>query len=95
MVAVRKDHGNPLPGSKRRDALQIILVQVKGGGAASGISRLPKFALQPVHDYNVAISVAASTICMAGKRFVPDPTKRVHARVRVSDNRRLLARSIG
>lgn len=34
MIAVRKDHSEPLPGTKRGDALQIILIQVKGGCAA-------------------------------------------------------------
>src|SRR4051812_20840965 len=34
MLAVRKDHGEPMPGLKRGDALQIILIQVKGGTAA-------------------------------------------------------------
>src|ERR1051326_2090228 len=34
MVAIRKDHGRPMPGTKRGDGLQIILIQVKGGGAA-------------------------------------------------------------
>lgn len=34
LIAVRKDHGEPLTGSKRGDALEIILIQVKGGGAA-------------------------------------------------------------
>lgn len=35
LIAVRKDHGKPLPGLKVGDALQIILIQVKGGSAAS------------------------------------------------------------
>ena len=34
MIAVRKDHGPPPPGAKRGDNFQIILIQVKGGGAA-------------------------------------------------------------
>ena len=34
MIAVRKDHGAPPPGSKRGDLLQMILIQVKGGSAA-------------------------------------------------------------
>jgi hypothetical protein len=33
-MAIRKDHGKPLPGMKRGDGLQIILIQVKGGRAA-------------------------------------------------------------
>lgn len=33
MIAVRKNHGDPLPGTKRGDELQIILIQVKGGYA--------------------------------------------------------------
>ncbi len=34
LIAVRKDHGKPLPGTKLGDALQIILIQAKGGSAA-------------------------------------------------------------
>ncbi len=34
LLAVRKDHGKPRPGMKRGDALQVVLIQVKGGAAA-------------------------------------------------------------
>lgn len=34
LLAVRKDHGKPLAMAKRGDALQLILIQVKGGTAA-------------------------------------------------------------
>jgi hypothetical protein len=34
LLAIRKDHGKPIGGIKRGDALQIILIQVKGGSAA-------------------------------------------------------------
>jgi len=34
LVAIRKDHSEPRAGTKRGDALQIILIQVKGGSAA-------------------------------------------------------------
>jgi hypothetical protein len=34
LIAIRKDHGKPLPGTKRGDNFQIILIQVKGGSAA-------------------------------------------------------------
>jgi hypothetical protein len=34
LLAIRKDHGEPVGGTRRGDALQIILIQVKGGGAA-------------------------------------------------------------
>jgi hypothetical protein len=34
LLAVRKDHGKPIAGTKRGDNFQIILIQVKGGGAA-------------------------------------------------------------
>ena len=34
LIAIRKDHGPPCAGTKRGDALQIILIQVKGGYAA-------------------------------------------------------------
>jgi hypothetical protein len=34
LLAIRKDHGKPVGGIKRGDALQIILIQVKGGSAA-------------------------------------------------------------
>ena len=35
LIAIRKDHGPPRSGMKRGDAFQIILIQVKGGYAAS------------------------------------------------------------
>ena len=34
LLAVRKDHGKPVGRIKRGDALQLILIQVKGGSAA-------------------------------------------------------------
>jgi hypothetical protein len=34
LLAIRKDHGEPVPGIRRGDALQIILIQIKGGSAA-------------------------------------------------------------
>ena len=34
LIAIRKDHSKPVSGTKRGDALQIILIQVKGGNAA-------------------------------------------------------------
>jgi hypothetical protein len=34
MLAVRKDHGKPIAGTKRGDNFQLVLIQVKGGGAA-------------------------------------------------------------
>src|SRR5579859_4555409 len=34
-IAVRKDHSEPFLGTKRGDALRIILMQVKGGSAAA------------------------------------------------------------
>jgi hypothetical protein len=33
LMAIRKDHGTPLPNTKRGDAFQIMLIQVKGGQA--------------------------------------------------------------
>src|SRR5271167_3026913 len=34
LIAIRKDHRQPPVGTKRGDALQVILIQVKGGYAA-------------------------------------------------------------
>jgi len=34
LIAIRKDHGTPLPGTKRGDNFQIIPIQVKGGTSA-------------------------------------------------------------
>ena len=34
LIAIRKDHGEPKTGLKRGDAMQIILIQAKGGSAA-------------------------------------------------------------
>jgi hypothetical protein len=39
LIAIRKDHGKPLPGTKRGDNFQIILIQVKGG---SPLCQLPR-----------------------------------------------------
>jgi hypothetical protein len=38
LIAIRKDHGPPRVGTKRGDALQVILIQVKGGYAAKPTS---------------------------------------------------------
>src|SRR4029077_18485747 len=35
MLAIRKDHSAPVGAMRRGDALQIILIQVKGGSAAN------------------------------------------------------------
>jgi hypothetical protein len=48
LIAVRKDHSEPLPGLKRGDALQIILIQVKGGSAATERNRRPSALRVPV-----------------------------------------------
>jgi hypothetical protein len=34
MIAIRKDHGKPYPGTNRGDTFQIILIQIKAGQAA-------------------------------------------------------------
>src|SRR5947208_10821018 len=34
LLAIRKDHSEPVNGTRRGDALQIVLIQVKGGRAA-------------------------------------------------------------
>lgn len=34
LVAIRKDHSDPITGLKRGDALQIVLIQAKGGTSA-------------------------------------------------------------
>jgi hypothetical protein len=34
LLAIRKDHSKPVGAARRGDALQIILIQVKGGAAA-------------------------------------------------------------
>jgi len=34
LLAIRKDHSQPVGGIRRGDALQIVLIQVKGGSAA-------------------------------------------------------------
>ena len=38
LLAIRKDHREPYPGSRAGDCLQIILIQVKGGSAAKPTS---------------------------------------------------------
>jgi hypothetical protein len=48
MIAIRKDHGRPYPGTKRGDSFQIVLIQIKGGQAAKptddDLKRLRKVA---------------------------------------------------
>jgi hypothetical protein len=39
LMAIRKDHGKPLPGTKRGDNFQIVLIQVKGGSAPCQLSK--------------------------------------------------------
>ena len=39
LMAIRKDHGKPLPDTKRGDAFQIILIQVKGGHRLRSVAR--------------------------------------------------------
>ena len=34
LIAIRKDHSEPIAGTKRGDCLQVVLIQVKGGRAA-------------------------------------------------------------
>ena len=41
LLAVRKDHGRPVGGIKRGDAVQLILIQIKGGGAAFAAPNQP------------------------------------------------------
>ena len=52
MIAIRKDHGEPYPGTNRGDTFQIVLIQVKGGHAAwptdRDLNRLRKVAKR--HD---------------------------------------------
>ena len=35
LLAIRKAHGEPIAGARRGDALQLILIQVKGGTAGA------------------------------------------------------------
>lgn len=48
MIAIRKDHGEPYPGTNRGDTFQIILIQIKSGQAAwptdNDLNRLRKAA---------------------------------------------------
>ncbi len=59
LLAVRKDHRKPLAGTKRGDALQIILIQVKGGKSAmpttSDGKRLSAVAKQ-LHARNILLA---------------------------------------
>jgi hypothetical protein len=51
MIAIRKDHGVPRSGTKRGDAVQIILIQIKGGHAA-----------QPTADDGKRLRVVAGNV---------------------------------
>lgn len=52
LLAIRKDHGTPVGGIRRGDALQIILIQVKGGAAA-----------QPTSEDAARLRIAAKRHC--------------------------------
>ena len=56
LVAIRKDHGTPGTGLKRGDALQIMLIQVKGGSAAKPTAEDAQ-RLQSVASYHRACGV--------------------------------------
>jgi hypothetical protein len=64
LLAVRKDHGKPIAGTKRGDALQIILIQVKGGSAANAHTR----RWEAVEDGCAAAPCAAHLACHVEER---------------------------
>ncbi len=59
LIAIRKDHSSPLKGTKRGDAFQIVLIQVKGGYAprptAEDSKRLRAVARRH-HAHNVLLA---------------------------------------
>ena len=60
LVAIRKDHSAPRAGTKRDDAFQIILIQVKGGHAAKPTAEDGKRLRAVAHHHHaLAVLLAA------------------------------------
>ncbi len=60
LLAIRKDHGAPRTGTKRGDAFQMVLIQVKGGYAAKPTAEDAK-RLRVVARYHRARDVLLAT----------------------------------
>jgi hypothetical protein len=60
MLAIRKDHREPYPGTKRGDLFQIVLIQVKGGFAPKPTAEDRK-RLQIVARRHGAVGVLLAT----------------------------------
>ncbi len=60
MIAIRKDHGRPYPGTKRGDTFQIILIQVKGGQAAKPTDE-DRDRLRKVAEHHGACGILLAT----------------------------------
>jgi len=60
MLAIRKDHRKPYPGTKRGDLFQIVLIHIKGGFAARPTVEDAK-RLQIVARHHGAVAVLLAT----------------------------------
>jgi hypothetical protein len=67
LLAVRKNHKKPIAGTKRGDTFQMILIQIKGGGAANPTLEDGK-RLRAVARWHCASKVLLAT-CKRGKRI--------------------------
>ncbi|MGI8742436.1 MAG: hypothetical protein ACR2NN_07660 [Bryobacteraceae bacterium] len=88
LLAVRKDHGTPIAGTKRGDALQIILIQVKGGSAAMPTTedgkRLGAIARQ-LHARHILLATWKKGSAARFYSYQPKATEKAREWTEVSD----------
>lgn len=79
MIAVRKDHATPqLKGTKRGDALQIMLIQVKGGKAAMPTTEDGRRLTAVAEQLNVKDILLASWTKGSAAKFYSHQPEAVH-----------------
>jgi hypothetical protein len=89
LLAVRKDHGRPtIAGTKRGDALQIILIQVKGGSAARPTSEDGKriwAVAKRLNARDVLLATWKRGSAVVFSRYVPTATEKAQEWAELSD----------
>jgi hypothetical protein len=88
LLAVRKDHGTPIGGTKRGDALQIILIQVKGGSAAMPTTedgKRLKVVAKRLHARNILLATWKKGAAARFFSYSPRATGNAHEWTAVSD----------
>ncbi len=88
LMAIRKDFGKTIPGTKHGDALQIILIQVKGGKAAMPTTedgkRLGAVARR-LHARRPMLAVWKKGAAAQFFRYQPRATEKAKEWIKVSD----------